>query len=261
MLAIEVPKGARGFHKTVMIASNRHFDRLASQWEQKFAPHGSMSQRPAAFVRMLRENVGRSKPVLDFGCGTGDITIACQEAGFKMLGIDASPQMIERARRRSVPHEIEFALLDSAPPVALRYPAESFDAVIASSVLEYVSDPLECLNELSRVCIRGGCLVLTVPNLLHPRRWLEALLRRVLFPHHFKNGSRWHLYAEYLRMSKNRLTLRYWRRLLAETDWQLESVNAKNTSLLMLVAKRISLPLESVTHTEVPLLSRVTPDS
>jgi ubiquinone/menaquinone biosynthesis C-methylase UbiE len=244
-----------------MIASNHHFDRLASLWERKFEPDGSMSERPAAFVRMLRENVGHSRPVLDFGCGTGDITIACQQAGFKMFGIDASPQMIERARRRSVRHGIEFALLDSVSPLGLHYQAERFDAVIASSVLEYVSDPLECLKELCRVSIRGGCLILTVPNLFHPRRWLEAFLRSVLFPHHFKDGGRFQLYAEYLRMSKNRMTLRYWTRLLEKSGWQLESVHAQNTALLLLVAKRASLPLESVTHAKDPLLSRVTWDS
>jgi ubiquinone/menaquinone biosynthesis C-methylase UbiE len=244
-----------------MMPSTQHFDRLASLWERKFERDGSMFERPAAFVRVLRENVRHSGPVLDFGCGTGDITIACKEAGFKMFGIDVSPQMIERARRRSVRHGIEFALLDSAPPLALQYQAGSFDAVIASSVLEYVSDPLQCLKELSRVSIRRGCLILTVPNLFHRRRWLEVLLRRVLFPHHFNNGSRWQFYAEYLKVSKNRMTLRYWTRLLTEAGWQLESVNGKNTSLLLLVAKRVSLPLESVTHAEDTLLPRVTRDS
>ncbi len=236
------------------VNAHGHFSRQASLWEKKFQSSGSMSERPAAFVELLRKNLGGSGSVLDFGCGSADITIACQACGFQMHGVDISEHMISRALNRSDARGIKFRLLESAAQLRLPYAAESFDAEIASSVLEYVHDPLDCLKELSRVSIPGGVLILTVPNLLHPRRWLEVLLRRALFPRHFKSGSAWYLYAEYLKLSKNRLTVNAWSTLLKEAGWELESVHAKSKTLLMLVVKRAQLARKSVDATKASLL-------
>ena len=223
------------------VKSNGHFDKQASLWERKFEPNGSMSQRPAAFVKQLRRNLGNSGSVLDFGCGSADITIACQACGFQMCGIDCSEGMIERARRRPYACGIAFTLLDSTVPLELPYPAAQFDAIIASSVFEYLCDPLDYFREFARISVPGGFLILTVPNLLHPYRWLESVLRPFLSPAHFKNGGRLQLYAEYLSFSKIRFRLKDWICLLKEAGWELESVNAKHASLLMLVAKKICL--------------------
>jgi ubiquinone/menaquinone biosynthesis C-methylase UbiE len=231
--------------------SIRHFERLAPVWEQKFEQGGPMSRRPDEFVNVLQKTLGSSGRVLDFGCGSGDITMACREAGFSMSGVDVSPQMIERARCRSKAQGIDFLLLENAEPLELPCEPESFNAVISSSVLEYVSGPLDCLKELSRVAAPGGFLILTVPNMLHPQRWLEGFLCRVLSPNQFETGSKWQLYTEYLRLSRNRLRLKHWIALLREAGWQVETVSARNTSLLMIVAMRVSAPVKSFSRHEV----------
>ena len=38
---------------------------------------------------------GRKLPVLELGCGTGRISIALAEAGFRVVGVDISPAMLE----------------------------------------------------------------------------------------------------------------------------------------------------------------------
>jgi len=205
-----------------------------------------MSKRPAMFVGLLRKNLGGLGKVLDFGCGSADITMACQAVGFEMHGVDISEHMISLARKHSRAHNIGFTLLESATPLTLPYTAASFDAEIASSVFEYVHDPLDCLKELSRVAVPGGVLILTVPNLRHPRRWLEAIVRRLLIPKLFKSDSKWRLYAEYLRFSKNRLTLNRWSKLLNQAGWTLECVDARSNALLTLVAKQTKFGAEMV---------------
>lgn len=198
-----------------------------------------MSERPAVFVRCLREVLGDTGRVLDFGCGPGDITIAGRNAGFQMSGADISQLMIERARRRSHDMGIEFTHIEQAEPLALPYDDQSFDAITASSVLEYVRDPFDCFTELRRVCAPSGVLILTVPNLFHPRRWLEAFLRPMVVPTHHALGTKWQRYAEYLNLSGNRFSLVGWSRLLLSAGWQLEAVRARSEFLLVLVARNV----------------------
>ncbi len=158
----------------------RHFDGMAEFWETKYEPGGSLQQRTISFLRCLQESADASAQVLDFGCGSGDISIACKNAGYRMSGVDLSPAMIARAKLRSNGQGICFDVVESDEPLTLPYAEAGFDVVIASSVLEYVHDPLGCFRELGRVCRPGGVLIATVPNLCHPRRWLEVALRRPL---------------------------------------------------------------------------------
>ena len=218
-----------------------HFNGMANSWERKYEPGGSLRRRAVSIVRCLEESVDVPGQVLDFGCGSGDVAIACRNAGYRMSGVDLSPAMIARARMRANGRGIGFDVLESDEPFTLPYPEARFDAVIASSVLEYVHDPLDCFQELWRVSKPNGVLIATVPNLSHPRRWLEVTLRQPLIRKGFAATSRWQLYGEYLGISTNRFRRKHWLNLLALAGWHLEAVRARSTSLVMLVAKRAGL--------------------
>jgi ubiquinone/menaquinone biosynthesis C-methylase UbiE len=226
--------------KTTGLAADcrTHFDRQARHWEDKFDVGRSMSERPAVFVHCLQEMLGYTGCVLDFGCGPGDIAIACRRAGFQMSGVDISLPMIKRARWRSRDIGIAFTYLDQAEPLALPYADGEFDAITASSVLEYVRDPTDCFRELWRVCSPSGVLILTVPNLSHPRRWLEAALRPLLVLRRLPLKMKWRNYIEYLSISKNRLLLKQWSRLLVSAGWKLEQIRSRSEFLLLLVARK-----------------------
>jgi SAM-dependent methyltransferase len=48
------------------------------------------------------------EPVLELGCGTGRVTIAIAEAGYRIIGLDISERMLERAeqKRTGLPKEV-----------------------------------------------------------------------------------------------------------------------------------------------------------
>ncbi len=233
------PKRGPNSPSVPMDPRRSHFDGIADLWETKYEPGGSLRGRAISFTRCLQESVKASGRVLDFGCGSGDIAIACREAGYRMSGIDLSPAMIARARLRQNGHGIGFEVLKSGKPLSLPYPEAYFDAVIASSVFEYVHDPLHCFEELWRVCKPNGILIVTVPNLCHPRRWLEVALRHPLLRKGFATTKRWRPYAEYLGISTNRFRRRHWTELLCLAGWRLDAMRARSSSLAMLVAKRL----------------------
>jgi ubiquinone/menaquinone biosynthesis C-methylase UbiE len=94
--------------------------------------------------------------VLDVGCGPGTITldIARRVAPGRVMGIDASADVIEQAERDGADTEnVEFATGDI---YALDLADASFDVVHAHQVLQHVPDPVGALREMRRVCKPGG---------------------------------------------------------------------------------------------------------
>ena len=116
--------------------------------------------------------------VLDAACGTGDLALADADAGAaEVVGIDFSPRMLERARRKSP--AIEWVQGDI---LALPFPDGSFDAATVGFGIRNVADLERGLRELRRVLRPGGRLaVLEITTARGPLRpffdiWFERLV-------------------------------------------------------------------------------------
>jgi demethylmenaquinone methyltransferase / 2-methoxy-6-polyprenyl-1,4-benzoquinol methylase len=115
--------------------------------------------------------------VLDVCCGSGDLALAAAGAGGRVTGVDFSPRMLERARRKEP--AVEWVEGDA---LALRFADDAFDAVTIGFGLRNLADPAHGLAEMRRVLRREGriaVLELTRPRgLLAPlyRLWFEALV-------------------------------------------------------------------------------------
>jgi SAM-dependent methyltransferase len=57
-----------------------------------------------------RWGAGQAKSVLDIGCGTGGHALLLAERGYEVVGVDLSPAMLERARKKAAAagREIQF---------------------------------------------------------------------------------------------------------------------------------------------------------
>ena len=115
--------------------------------------------------------------VLDACCGTGDLAVAAERAGGRVTGLDFSPAMLERARRKSATVEwIEGDVL------ALPFEEGAFDTVTVGFGIRNVADLDAGLAELARVVRPGGrlgCLEITQPRgALRPffRLWFDRLV-------------------------------------------------------------------------------------
>jgi SAM-dependent methyltransferase len=102
--------------------------------------------------------------VLDIGCGTGTQAVAAwnrAQPGGSVTGVDVSERMLEAARRkaRCTGAAVSFV---SADAIHLPFAGESFDVIIAATVLHMLREhELEpCLEEAFRVLRRGGRLIL-----------------------------------------------------------------------------------------------------
>ena len=90
--------------------------------------------------------------VLDVATGTGLVAAELVRRGFRVTGVDQSPEMLAGARRRfggSV--ELVEAAAESLP-----FPDGAFDHLTFTYLLRYVGDPGATLVELARVVRPGG---------------------------------------------------------------------------------------------------------
>lgn len=196
-----------------------------------------MLPRVRQFLDALRDACPAPADVLDFGCGSGEIARACAQSGYRVHGVDMSPRMIEAARKGDIEGPVSFSLLSAAEPLQLPFAGASFDAIVASSVVEYVASPAQCFAELHRVSRLGGRMLLTVPNVSHRVRKLEYFIRPVArLSRPFLRGAAkdW---QEYLSLSRQRHSLAEWSRQLGNSGWALRSTQEQNSPLLMIVAR------------------------
>lgn len=109
---------------------------------------------------------GRSRKIIDFGCGTG-ANIAALADEYECVGIDSSAAALEHARER-FPH---VTYVEGRTPDDLGEIRRGTDAYLLMDVLEHVENDRGLLTELVGSLEPGGYLLVTVPADM--RLWSE----------------------------------------------------------------------------------------
>ena len=109
-------------------------------------------------VRLARLEPGQS--VLDIGCGTGSLALAAKRrvGPFGSVhGIDASPEMIARARKKASKAGVDVTFTNSVVE-ELPFPDGHFDAVLSTLMLHHLPSAAreQCMHETRRVLKPGG---------------------------------------------------------------------------------------------------------
>jgi ubiquinone/menaquinone biosynthesis C-methylase UbiE len=121
--------------------------------------------------------------VLDIGCGTGLLALACARRQARVTGIDSSPAMLEVARQKVREAGLADAVIlleMSAMDLDEKLEAGSFDAIVSSLMFSELSEDEQrfVLRQCYRLLVDGGRLIIgdeVVPS--WPRRALHLLLR------------------------------------------------------------------------------------
>ena len=149
------------------------FGRIAGRYD--FLNHFLSAGIDRRWRRAVLEQAGETdgRLVVDSCCGTGDLSLAFQRAGARVVGVDFVPAMLERARKKPG--------AGAAPPRlftcgdALQLPIADGRADIASIAfgIRNVADRGRGLAELARV-VRPGGAVLVLEFSMPPGRLLGS---------------------------------------------------------------------------------------
>jgi len=108
-------------------------------------------------ARLLGER-GVRDAILDAGCGTGLCGPFLRPHSRRMVGVDLSKEMVERAHKRSLYDELVVDELTAY----LRVQASAFDLVVSADTLVYFGDLAEVLPAARGALVPGGILAFTV---------------------------------------------------------------------------------------------------
>jgi ubiquinone/menaquinone biosynthesis C-methylase UbiE len=156
---------------TLKSAFNHRFAQHYDAWYDH--PKGAqvLKLERALIKRCLEPCLGER--LLDIGCGTGMHLSWFKEMGLQVTGLDASPYMIERAKRRLR----DGADLHMGWAEHLPFDDDDFDVSTLINTLEFVDDPEKALTEAFRVTRRRVALgVLNKYAFLAVHRRLKGLL-------------------------------------------------------------------------------------
>jgi SAM-dependent methyltransferase len=127
-------------------------DSLRSQFETYFSP------------QMLD-----GKRVLDFGCGSGQLSFYAKEKGANdVVGTDLSAKSVHFAIKLREKEHLECRFILESNPKCISLPDSSIDIILCFDVMEHVMDYREVIKEWLRVLSPGGRVLLWWSVWWHP---------------------------------------------------------------------------------------------
>jgi malonyl-CoA O-methyltransferase len=120
-------------------------------------------------TRQTLENI-RCNSILEIGSGTGKNTALLARIGERVLAIDFSQEMVEKAKAKIQADNVTFSVAD----VTREWPCAdaSADLIVCNLVLEHIADLSFIFSEAGRCLVNGGRFFISE---LHPFRQYQGI--------------------------------------------------------------------------------------
>ncbi|WP_181391987.1 methyltransferase domain-containing protein [Deinococcus irradiatisoli] len=118
-------------------------------------------ERDRPFFDLLSQVEGQPLQVADLGCGTGHLTaeLARRWPAARVVGVDSSAEMLERAAEHAGPH-LTFVQAD----LRRWQPEAPLDLLISNAALQWVGGHAELIPHLAGLVRPGGTFAFQVPG-------------------------------------------------------------------------------------------------
>jgi SAM-dependent methyltransferase len=132
-------------------------------------------------LRLTTANAGRR--VLELGVGTGRVAIPLATAGFRVIGVDVSPRMLEICRRKSLTADVQLVEGDMTQVI---FGDETFDVILIvfNSLYHLVSarDQVACMRAIAGYLTPGGIAIIETSPIERfcPRCWFDCAFRSAI---------------------------------------------------------------------------------
>jgi ubiquinone biosynthesis O-methyltransferase len=158
-----------------------NFSRLSAEWWDERGPMKALHTMNTLRVPWIAQHSSAQNKetakllanvrILDVGCGCGLLSEPLARLGANVMGVDASEECINVADRRNVDGKLGISYVHQdlrstlgETLAKLDIQAATFDAVVASEVVEHVSDRASFIRECVSLVRPGGHIFLTTIN-------------------------------------------------------------------------------------------------
>ncbi|BCY17220.1 hypothetical protein hrd7_10690 [Leptolinea sp. HRD-7] len=165
--------------------SRSYFAEVAEQWDEIRSGYFTEHMRDAAIKKAKAASQG---VVADIGTGTGFVAAGLAPHAKKVYGFDASPAMLDVARRNLAGYA-NVELMES-PGDHLPLPDNTLDGVFANMFLHHAPEPLNAIKEMARVLKPGGVMCITDLD-THDHTWQREKMADVWLGFDREDIHRW----------------------------------------------------------------------
>jgi SAM-dependent methyltransferase len=145
--------------------------------------------RPQPALNELFDAGEVSGPVLDAGCGTGELALLAASKGLDATGVDLSPRAIDIARRKAAERRLSVRL-EVGDALDLRFLGTTFATVLDSGVFHVFSDDdrARYVESIHQILEPGGRLYMLSFSDAEPGEWGPRRVRREELDTAFADG-------------------------------------------------------------------------
>ncbi|WP_027409790.1 class I SAM-dependent methyltransferase [Anoxybacteroides tepidamans] len=169
--------------------AQKQWDERAEFWNkssEEMWEHGSRK----TIVPFMSRYIPKGSEVADLGCGDGYGAWKLCQSGYRVVGVDLSREMIEKAKARGEHESLRFIQGDLTN---LPFADETFSGAMAINSLEWTQKPLKALNEMRRILKQGHylCVGLLGPTAAprtnsYPRLYGKPVICNTMMPWEFE---------------------------------------------------------------------------
>ncbi|MFA9560510.1 class I SAM-dependent methyltransferase [Evansella sp. AB-rgal1] len=134
------------------------WDEKADFWNQSSEGMWENGSRKS-IVPFIQKHIPQGSYIGDLGCGDGYGSYKLGQAGYQVVGVDLSEEMIEKAKSLRGSETISFLQGDLTN---VPFEDESFSGLMAINSIEWTESPLAALEEMKRVLKKDHLLCLGI---------------------------------------------------------------------------------------------------
>jgi len=138
-----------------MSTMKRDFDSEAAQWDN---PHRIKLSKELISAILKKNTINSTSDIMDFGCGTGLLTIQLSQLAKTVTSVDSSSGMLDILRKKTDDGNITNVKIKKTDPDNGETLEGSFDSVISSMTLHHIKNIQFLIREFYRVLKDRGYL-------------------------------------------------------------------------------------------------------
>lgn len=142
--------------------SEKFWDRAAKSFDRAEKKDEKISLK---IIETTKNYLKPSDTILDFGCGTGLVSIAIAGKVKMVHAVDLSANMIEIAKSKAEGQKIQNIEFSHTRITDKKFEVNSFDVILAMYILHLMEDPEMTMKRIYELLKPGGLIISATPCL------------------------------------------------------------------------------------------------